>query len=136
APGAKLREDELAQLVGCSRTPVREALRRLAAEGLLELVPNRGAHMASWTASDLDEIFDLRVLLEGYAARRAAQSISTSQVRRLKALQEEMENSAAELGPSSFDRITDLNLEFHQTIVSAADSRRLNVALESIVQIA
>jgi DNA-binding transcriptional MocR family regulator len=58
--GSRLREEELAERIGVSRTPVREALRRLDAEGLVEFMPNRGAHVASWSEDDLREIFGLR----------------------------------------------------------------------------
>ena len=71
-PGAHLREQELAELSGVSRTPVREALRRLAADGLLQLVPNLGAKVNAWTIQDLDEIFGLRATLESQAAGLAA----------------------------------------------------------------
>ena len=61
--GGRLREEELAGTIGVSRTPVREALRRLDAEGLVEFSPHRGAQVASWSDQDLDEIFGLRGVL-------------------------------------------------------------------------
>ena len=62
--GARLGEVELAERLGVSRTPVREALGRLAAEGLVEIVPNRGARVTSWTVAELEGVFDLRAALE------------------------------------------------------------------------
>src|SRR5215218_1432465 len=62
--GTRLGEVELAERLGVSRTPVREALGRLAAEGLVEIVPNRGARVASWTVAELEGVFDLRSALE------------------------------------------------------------------------
>src|SRR6478672_1129091 len=74
--GARLGEVELADRLGVSRTPVREALSRLAAEGLVEMVANRGARVATWTVAELEGVFDLRVTLEpqltGYAVPHAA----------------------------------------------------------------
>jgi DNA-binding GntR family transcriptional regulator len=63
----RLVEEDLAVSLGISRTPVREALRRLAAEGLVDVSPNRGARVAEWDADDLREIFDLRSILESHA---------------------------------------------------------------------
>ena len=75
APGARLGEVELADRLGVSRTPVREALSRLAAEGLVEIAPNRGARVATWTVAELEGVFDLRSSLEpqltAYAVPRA-----------------------------------------------------------------
>ena len=73
--GGRLREEELAGSIGVSRTPVREALRRLDAEGLVEFSPRRGAQVASWSDQDLDEIFGLRAVLESYGASLAATRI-------------------------------------------------------------
>ena len=64
APGSRLGEVELAERLGVSRTPVREALTRLAAEGLVEIVANRGARVATWTVAELEGVFDLRASLE------------------------------------------------------------------------
>src|SRR5699024_10544337 len=71
--GSRVREEEVAETYGVSRTPVREALRRLSSNGLVELIPNRGAEVVNWAADDIEELFDLRSLLEGHAARQAAQ---------------------------------------------------------------
>ena len=71
-PGTWLREHTVATSLGLSRTPVREALRLLAAEGVVELVHNRGARVVSWSAEDIDEAYRLRALIEGYGAGLAA----------------------------------------------------------------
>ena len=73
APSARITEQEVAAAAGVSRTPAREALRRLHAEGLVTFTPNVGAVVAHWSQADADEIFDLRALLESHAAARAAQ---------------------------------------------------------------
>jgi len=67
-PGSRLIEERLAQDLGLIRTPVRQALVRAAAEGLVQIFPNRGAVARSFTVDDLIEMYDLRALLEGHAA--------------------------------------------------------------------
>src|SRR5437867_1687707 len=79
-PGQRLKEEELARELGISRTPIREALLMLQAEGLVDAVPNRGAMVRVHTPEDLDDLYQLRALLEGYAARRAALRISDERV--------------------------------------------------------
>ena len=74
-PGARLGEVEIAELTRTSRTPVREALRQLEMEGLVEVLPHRGARVYEWSAEDLEEIYDLRMVLEAMAASRAASRI-------------------------------------------------------------
>ena len=71
-PGERLKEEELARELGLSRTPIREALAVLQAEGLVDTAPNRGATVRAHDAEDLDDLYRLRALLEGYAAGRAA----------------------------------------------------------------
>ncbi len=73
APGQRLREEILAEDLGVGRTPVREALRRLKGSGLVEIVANRGAQVIDVTDGDLEDTYELRALLEGFAARRAAE---------------------------------------------------------------
>ena len=73
-PGTWLREHTVATSLGLSRTPVREALRLLAAEGVVELVHNRGARVVSWSAEDIDEAYRLRALIEGYGAGLAGRA--------------------------------------------------------------
>jgi DNA-binding GntR family transcriptional regulator len=87
--GARLTEQEIATTVGVSRTPVREALRRLDAEGLVEFTPNLGAVVTTWTEEDSDEIFDLRGMLESYGARRATIRATDEQIAELRRLAEQ-----------------------------------------------
>src|SRR5262252_4091467 len=82
APGERLGEVELAAKLGVSRTPVREALRLLAAEGLVELTPNKGARVVEYPHTDLVYIFEIRARVEGLAARAAAQSASMADIDR------------------------------------------------------
>lgn len=134
--GVRLREDELSTVIGVSRTPIREALRRLDAEGVVVNVPNRGAHVASWTDAELTDIFELRALLESYAAGRAATRLTEPDLDRLDALTDQMDSLLDKL-PSEehYARITRLNTEFHQRIIAAAGSPLLGSLTTSTVQL-
>jgi DNA-binding GntR family transcriptional regulator len=133
-PGISLREEEIADTLGVSRTPVREALRRLDAEGLAELLPHRGARVAIWTDHDLDEIFQLRVQLEGHGARLAATRATDEMLDKLQGLADEIELEVRGQSPERFERITDLNNQFHRTIISVGENRRLSNIIGTIVQ--
>jgi DNA-binding GntR family transcriptional regulator len=91
APGAALRQEDLASEFGVSRIPVREALNKLQAEGLVVVEPNRGAFVARLSAAEVDEVFDLRVLLECDALRHAIPQHSARTLRQLQALQAELD---------------------------------------------
>lgn len=135
APGTRLGEAELGARLGVSRTPIREALRTLSSQGLVEVNPNRGARVAQWSVEDLAEIYDLRIMLEGYAAHRAATLISSADVGQLAALCEEMESCAERGGENDLLRLSELNSRFHQCIVENAVSPRLATILASVVQV-
>jgi len=135
APGARLGEVELAEQLGVSRTPVREALRRLAADGLVDVLPNRGARVAQWTPADLDEIYELRALLESHGARRAAARIEAAEVDLLAKLCDDMEACVRRGRKRDLDRITALNAEFHQRILDSAASPRLTALVPTVVQV-
>lgn len=131
--GARLREEDLAARAGVSRTPVREALRRLAAEGFVAFEPNRGAQVASWTDDDLEEIFELRAMLEGHAAARTATRARSAQLDAMAELAGRMEAAAADGSPPALDRIAEDNTAFHRTILRTAASPRLAAMLASVI---
>jgi DNA-binding GntR family transcriptional regulator len=132
--GGRLREEDLAERIGVSRTPVREALRRLDAEGLVEFMPNRGAHVASWTDQDLREIFALRALLESFGARLAAARIDQQALAALAELCDGMDRALADRDLGHLERVADLNNRFHQGVLAASGSRRLTMLLSSLVE--
>lgn len=131
--GEWLREGDLASALGVSRTPVREAFRRLATEGLVHHERNRGVQVATWSLHDLDEIFSLRTELEPWACGLAAIS-GDADVEELRMFASEMDVAAARPSPD-IDRITDLNNHFHRAILTAAGNSRLSAVLLSLVQI-
>lgn len=117
--GDWLRAEALADELGVSRTPIREAFRQLHADGLIEIVPNRGARVARISDEDLESTYELHALLEGYAARRAAEE-DLADTERLAELCAEMERVQATGTPDRFDELTRLNLEFHGDIHRAS----------------
>jgi DNA-binding GntR family transcriptional regulator len=117
-PGSRLREEELAERFGVSRTPVREALRRLEADGLAVVTPRRGAEVVRWRDEDIAELVELRALLEGQAARRAATGGGVDLVA-LSELCDRMEEHAGVEGREA-DAITRLNLELHRAVHRAS----------------
>lgn len=134
-PGSRLGEVEIAEFTATSRTPVREALRRLEMESLVEVLPHRGARVRSWTADDLDEIYDLRMNLEAMAASRAARRIEDKDVERLAELCDLMEAAAAQGAEQRLDLMAQLNDEFHAIVRTAAASSRLVSMLGSVIQL-
>lgn len=120
-PGARVNEVELAQRLGISRGPLREAIRHLASEGLLVLAPHRGASVPTSDAADVQALFELRTALECAAAELAASRRSEADVVRLRAVCEESRRaySAGERFPYRLD------LAFHQALLDAARSPRI-----------
>ncbi len=133
--GSHLSEDRLARLLGCSRTPVREALRRLSAEGLVELLPHRGARVVDWSQENLEEVFRLRAMLESYGASLAAQAMEREDVAHLYKLVDRMEEVAGEVGESNRAELAQLDVEFHHRVLVGGGSRRLLEAHARVVQV-
>ena len=119
APGSKLNERELAESLNVSRTPIREAIRRLAADGLVELITNRGAIAVQLTLEDVIHTFDVIADLEGFSGELAANNISDATLSELEALQYEMMASYARRDLSSYYQ---LNLRIHHLINQAANN--------------
>lgn len=134
--GETLQETKLAERIGVSRTPVREALSRLGNEGLVVLERYRRGQVASFSMSDVAEIFRLRAKLEGHGARRATYRITPAQIAHLEAIEGEMETVFDTLGwHRHLSRFDELNNEFHATIARAADSPRLEKILASSLEL-
>ena len=134
AGNSRLRETKLAELTGVSRTPVREALRLLEADGLVETNPNTGAHVAVWSESELKEITDLRALLEGFGAGLAAIKITDEGIRELEDMEERMEIVVEEAPDDFLQQLSDINKHFHLAVVEATENRRLISNIHSIIE--
>jgi len=131
--GSYVREAAIGQELALSRTPIREALRRLVSDGWVEAIPHHGARVVAWTSRDVEEVFELRVLLEPQVVRRAASRIEPERLAALEALAGQMEALCD--GAAAVDEIAGLNNRFHAELVAAADSPRLQRLLETIVQV-
>jgi DNA-binding GntR family transcriptional regulator len=142
--GTRLRQEALAEEFGVSRTPVREALRKLQAGGLVELQPNRGAVVRGLSAREIRDAYEVRAALEGLAAQLAAERITREQFERLTHAQDEfravLERAAArrrggrEVGVREVRRWGSANDEFHQTIHEASGNEVLVGALAQLHQ--
>jgi len=131
-PGRRLKEEELARELGISRTPVREALLFLQAEGLVEATPNRGAMVCSHDAEDLDDLYQLRALLEGFAARQAAARITDDELTRLRLSCVRFDK----LDPADDPRkLVKENLFFHNAILAIAGSTRLAGMVRKVIEL-
>ena len=128
-PGERLRQAEIAQRLGVSLAPVREALRLLEAKGLVESDPHRGARVVPVTVRDVEEVAQIRKLLEGQAVRSAVPHLNSDVLAQLRATQREM---AQELERGNGARVRALNSAFHLAIYNASGQRRL-VALIALV---
>ncbi len=135
-PGAKLNERVLCERLSVSRTPLREAIRLLAAEGLVTLDPNRGAFAASLSADEVAGAFDVIAALEGLAGEQAATRITDPELAELRALQLEMQASFERRDLAAYYR---LNARIHELINAAARNpvltgtwRQLNARLHAL----
>jgi DNA-binding GntR family transcriptional regulator len=134
--GETLQEARLAERIGLSRTPVREALSRLSNEGLVVLERYRRGQVASFSSADVAEIFRLRAKLEAHGARRAATRIKAADIAHLEEIEAEMEREFEDLGwHKHLSRFDQLNNDFHATIARAAESPRLEKILASSLEL-
>lgn len=121
APGQRLIESDLIKDYGVSRGPLREALRRLSAEGIIDFVPNRGAIVKRFSRKEIADIFAIRQVIEGLAARLAADKLAQPGSREERALLEQIQHSAFKEGLSFAQE----NSAFHDTILKLCDNPQL-----------
>ena len=122
-PGAFIDENVLAERWQISRTPLREALKVLAAEGLVELVPRRGCRVIEITETDADELFPIMALLEGRCALEATQHMVAADLRELQRMHDELERTAA---AHDVDGYYKANHVFHSFVQRVANNRWLD----------
>jgi DNA-binding GntR family transcriptional regulator len=130
-PGTRLKEEKLARELGISRTPVREALLILQSEGLVDAAPNRGATVRIHDAEALEDLYQLRAVLEGHAARRAAARVSEDVV---ALLWSSCERFDARIDGDVRDLVKE-NGFFHNTIVEAAGSVRVADMVRKVIEL-
>lgn len=119
-PGTWIDEQKLAEQYGISRTPLREALKVLASEGLVQLKPRRGCYVTEISPEDIDDIFPLIAMLEGRCAAVAVKRASTADIRGLELLHAQLESAARD---GQIDAFFEANQEFHRKIQELANNR-------------
>lgn len=128
-PGERLMEIHLAQKLGVSRTPVREAIRMLELEGLVDMVPRRGAVVAEITKSDLEDVLEVRAALEELAVKKACQNMTKEQ---LSQLRQAAKKFAECLKREDLMASAQADVDFHEIICEATGNRRLIQILNNI----
>ncbi len=132
-PGDQIREEWLAEQCGVSRTPVREALRRLESELFIRRSERQRSYVADWSLDDIEDAFVLRELMEGLAARRAASRISQAQLAALTAENRAI-GAAISTSPPDVTAFLAHNRNFHAIILEAANSPRLTNLLARLIE--
>lgn len=120
-PGEKLIEEELSSILGVSRTPIRQALHILELEGLVELVPRRGAFVAQLGQTDAEELYEILGMIESFAVRQLVANEETE----LTPLEEILSYTAEQIGKGNLQRIIQANLNFHYKLVETGGNQRL-----------
>lgn len=131
-PGFHLREEELASVCKASRTPVRQAIRMLAAEGLVTIGSNKRCHVSDVDEAHAEEIFDLLVFLESYSAGLAAERVSDEQLLELREIIR-AQRSLVDERPDDDRAFLELNSRFHRTLHECSGNRTLNDLIARIV---
>ena len=134
APGVRITEQQVAAAFSTSRTPVREAMRLLVADGFVNFKPNSGSVVRKWTVDQMRQLFDVRNLIESEIAAAAAVHITDEQVAELRRLQADIESSATALRGGDTTRIGQLNRQFHRELGRASRHERLVEMLTSSME--
>jgi len=132
-PGARIVEFQLAKELGVSQSPVREALRELAAVGIVTILPRRGARVRLPSAKELADVSVVRAEVDGLAARLAAGRVPDDTLAALEALIEEM---LAALARRDFSGVTDADVRFHELIADASENHALERAFDQLAPFA
>lgn len=131
-PGVQLKEEEVAEMCGVSRTPVRDVMNRLEAEMFIQRSDSQRSFVSKWSADDVDELFTLRQMLESHAVGRAAERVDDDILRKLDDNVQAMQ-AAIRLPTPDVDAFLRINGEFHGLIIEAAASERLAALINRLV---
>ena len=132
-PGHQFKELDLAERCGVSRTPVRQALRELADEGLVQLRANRRASVPIVTETGFEEVFDLMSMLESYSAGLVATRIDAGEIAELEELTDRLAHFVARDRPEEYREFLDLNSQFHKAIHRASGNETLEDVLSRVI---
>ncbi len=132
-PGEKVAEQEIAKSLGISRTPIREAFRQLESEGFITVIPRKGAFVTPITAKDVREFYEIKSLLEGYAAKEACRKFTDKDIKKLKTLNEQMAR-CVEKKSGDVRGFLKLDNQFHEVFMSACHNEKLCKMAHQIVE--
>jgi DNA-binding GntR family transcriptional regulator len=132
APGSWINEKELTELFGISRTPLREALKVLASEGLITMKLRRGAYVTEVDHDEISQIFKVIAILEGSACKLVAQTATDKDLEELDSLHLKLEKAAAD---RDIDRFFELNQEFHDKIQEISGNRWMRKVITDLRQV-
>ena len=127
--GDELRETAVGKEIGVSRTPVREALRQLELEGLVVMIPRRGAQVANITEKDLNDVLEVRMALENLSIENACARMTEEQLEDLWKAAKNFEDTMAE---GNLVKLAEADVAFHEVIYKSSDNRRLNQVLNNL----
>lgn len=130
-PGERLMEIHLADQLGVSRTPIREAIRMLELEGLVKMVPRKGAQVARISREDLQDVLEVRKALDTLAVKLACERITTDEIARLKEAEDEFERTLT-LGDTT--EIAEADVAFHDVIQAASKNKRLKSMISNLAE--
>lgn len=131
AAGERIREADIAQRCGVSRTPVRDSIRELAGAGVLVLEPNRGARVRSYSLREIEQIYRSRALVESHLAALAVPEMTSEDITHLKDLAGRMRQASAD--PTRRTELSQLNNEFHRYYISRVEGHPLIAAAEGLM---
>jgi len=129
--GDRIVEKPLCDAMGVSRTPLREALRLLSSEGLIQLIPNKGARVAQPSMQDIREMFQVMSLLEGTCARQCVEKLNEKGLRKLENLHEKLEKHAEE---KNYEKYMAVNHNYHSLVQELAGSKILSEVINGLRQ--
>ena len=129
-PGQRLMEVQLAEQLGVSRTPIREAIRKLELEGLVVMLPRKGAYVANMSLKDIIDVLEIRSSLEGLAAYLAAERIHEDDARKLQEIAEDFKQSIEK--KDDIDVLLKKDVEFHECIFNATKNKKLSQIINSL----
>lgn len=127
--GQRLMEVQLAEQLGVSRTPVREAIRKLELEGLVVMLPRKGAYVANISVKDLMDVLEIRACLEGLGASLAAERRDDEDIKKLELIEKEFEEAVK---TQNIEILLKKDVEFHECIFEAANNKKLEKMINSI----
>ena len=128
-PGERLMEIQLADRLGVSRTPIREAIRKLELEGLVLMIPRKGAEVAKMTLKDMEDVLGVREALDELAAKIACKKISDEQLANLKTIKDEFKRS---MDSGDVKKIAEEDVKFHDAIYEATNNAKLVSMMNNI----